>query len=96
MFKELLGAGIALEVLAGCTPVPADAVTTPVGIFYLNENPSDFVVAHEQCHWDKAQKEGIQYWEKVMTDDNFYCEEERRCGIEPTKYPATYPRCIKK
>lgn len=96
MIKELIGAGIVIESITGCAPVPADAVTTPIGIFYLTDKPTDFVVEHEKCHWDKAQKEGIQYWEKMMTDPAFSCEEERRCGIEPTDYPATYPLCVKK
>ena len=96
MIKEIVGAGLVLESLAGCVPKQSDAITTPIGIFYLTNKPSEFIVAHEQCHWDRAQKEGIKYWEKEMSDDTFFCEEERRCGIEPTDYPVTYPRCVKK
>ena len=84
--------GLALALfLGGC--VPPAAITTPVGIVYMEENPPAWLIEHEGRHWELAQEMGLEYWWKYYTDFNWMCEEERRAGIEPTEYLDTYPMC---
>ena len=78
--------------LGGC--VPPVAVTTPAGIIYTEENPPGWLVEHEQCHLQHAEEmDGINYWIKYYSDPEWGCNEEFRCGIDPTKFPDTYPMC---
>lgn len=79
-------------ILAGCVPAGADAVTTPAGIFYRDAHPPAHIVEHEQCHWDRAQQES-DFFTRYASDPEYACEEERRCGIEPTDFPEVYPQC---
>lgn len=96
MIREIVEAGIAVELLTGCVPVTnMEAATTPFGIVYFTDNPSQFIIEHEQCHKELADKEGIKYWIRIQ-DPVQACAEEVRCGIDPTKYPKTYPQCVKK
>lgn len=88
--KRLAFAGILA--LGGC--VPPVAITTPAGIIYTEENPPEWLVKHEECHLQKAREMGgYEYWLKYYGDPKWGCDEERRCGIEPTNYPETYPMC---
>ena len=95
MIKELIGAGLVIESLAGCAPPEMGAVTTPAGIIYFNE-PSEATKLHEACHKERADREGASYWINMVTDPTFSCTEEKRCGVDPEKYPKTYPQCVKK
>lgn len=90
--KIIAGTVVGFLVLVGCQigymVRNYDAVTTPVGIFYFVE-PTDEVIAHEQCHWEKAQKEGWKYWKKyIFQDRDAMCEEELRCGAD-----ISHPNC---
>ena len=90
MIRELLmAAGV---VTSGCIPDGAAGVTTPIGIYY-DGTPLPETVLHEQCHMDKYKEMGLSYWQKYTNDPAWACNEERRCGIEPSDYPEVYPMC---
>lgn len=87
-------ANIAREValallLGGC--IPPSAVTTPLGIVYLEENPPQWLQEHEQKHWELAQEMGLEYWLKYYSDPEWAYNEEIRAGIDPCEFPETYP-----
>lgn len=94
MKKELAIAATA-AVITSCT-IEADAITTPFGIWYSEEgraNPKTII--HEECHKALADQMGTEFWLRYYTDDEWACNEERRCGIEPSDFPNIYPMCKK-
>lgn len=60
-----------------------DAVTTPFGIIYFDENPAQQLINHEECHLQRLREIGaIAYY-----SDYFFgggCHEEARCNYVPT------------
>ena len=87
MLKEAFRLGLVGLSLTACYP-EARAYTTPVGIVYQNgsENEPD-VVAHEQCHWDHYQKEGVVFWWDYYMVPGADCAEELSCGATE-EHPA--------
>lgn len=77
--------------LAACVPQGTEAFTSPAGIHYLTENPSEFVIEHEQCHNERAQREGLKFWLQYWNDPIFRCEEERRCNAPNHEYCEGIP-----
>lgn len=60
-----------------------DAVTTPFGIIYFDENPPQYLINHEECHLERLQEIGaVAYY-----SDYFFgggCHEEARCNYVPS------------
>lgn len=85
--KQLVNIGLLTIALAGCVPANTEAYTTPFGIVYNTPNPDSKIIAHEEAHWERVQKEGLGFWFNYWTDPNFRCAEEIRAntiaGIEP-------------
>jgi len=66
------------------------AITTPVGIWYLQE-PYDWLVDHEECHLQRIQEIGaVAFYSNYLLGGA--CLEELRCG-ETLQHPActSYP-----
>ena len=63
------------------------ALTTPWGVVYFTDNPSDFLMDHEQCHYQRLKEIGPL----VFYLDYFFggaCAEEVRCGADPANHPV--------
>lgn len=69
------------------------AITTPWGITYFIDNPSERIQSHEQCHYDRMVEVGaFNYYLDYIFGGA--CEEELRCGASRshnacTKYPLS-------
>lgn len=62
----------------------AEAITTPFGILYFTDNPSQFIINHEQCHYERLQEIGAF----AFYTDYFLgggCAEEQRCMYTPSE-----------
>ena len=85
--KNIVSIGILALALSACiVPENTQAYTTPIGITYLVDNPSQELIDHEECHYERGQEEGLPFWMKYATDEEFRCEEETRCGIPDHLY----------
>lgn len=78
--KKAVGIASVGATMSGCVPSNVDAITTPLGIAYRSDNPSEQLIEHEECHWKKAQEEGIAYFININKDEDSLCQEELRCG----------------
>lgn len=77
--------------LTGCLPAGTEAFTTPAGIYYLTENPSQEVIEHEECHDERAQREGLKFWLEYLGSAEARCAEELRCNAKNHPYCEDLP-----
>ncbi len=98
--KNVIREGVKLGLVAvaymvsGCVPAGTEAYTTPFGIVYNTDNPSPELIAHEEAHFQRAQKEGLKFWLGYTFDPEFRCEEEIRANsIAGYDNPKNHPYC---
>lgn len=84
--KEIVSIGLLAISLVGCVPSGSEAYTTPFGIVYRDPEPSEWLIDHEECHEERSQEEGLEFWFKYTIDPGYRCEEEIRCGAVDHPY----------
>lgn len=65
----------------------ADAITTPFGVWYFIDEPTDWLTQHEECHYERLQEIGaLAFYSDYIFGGA--CEEEIRCGANPARHYA--------